>query len=83
MPEEFRPVTFRLQGRVKCSRIMEHHRTIRGKRDPLTGESVTESVNLGWFIHLEFEGGTYAFHFGPEMPTGIKEGDDVNVALWR
>lgn len=83
MPEPFKPVTFRLQGKVKCIRIMEHTRTIRGSRDPVTGGGSLETVNLGWFVHLEFDGGTYAFRWGPDRPEGIEEGDEVNVAIWK
>ena len=81
--EQLVPVTFRLKGKVRVSAIMEHHRTIRGRRNPVTGEASTESVNLGWWIHLEFEGGTYAFRYGPERPEGIQEGDEVTVAIWK
>jgi len=36
--------------------INEHHRTIRGRIDPASGRSVTEHINLGYFIHVEVEG---------------------------
>lgn len=82
MPEPFKPVTFRLQGRVPVVAVMEHFRTIRGRKNPITGAAETEQINLGWFIHLGFEGGTYAFHFGSEKPN-LEVGDEMNVALWR
>lgn len=76
-------MSFSLQGKVRVVNILEHHRTIRGKRDPVTGASLIESVNLGWFIHLEFDGGVYMFHNGTEKPEGIEVGDMVNVRIWK
>lgn len=75
--------TFSLKTRAKIVAIMEHNRTISGRRDPISGQTVTEHINLGWFIHLEFGGGTYAFGYGHEKPTGIAVGDVVNAGIWN
>lgn len=74
-------MSFKLEGNVKVLAIREHSRTIRGHKDPTSGASLLDSINLGWFIHLEFEGGVYAFRFGMDRPEGIVEGDTVLVTL--
>jgi hypothetical protein len=74
-------VPFHLSGPVRVAAIREHSRTIRGRKDPATGSATLENINLGWFLHLEFEGGIYAFRYGPEIPRGISEGDIVTVTL--
>jgi len=74
-----------IASRATIRSIHEHHRTIFGRRDPLTGGSTTESINLGWFVHLDFgpESGPISFCVGPEMPKGISVGDEVFFALFK
>lgn len=74
-------MSFSFAGKVPVVAIMEHSRTISGRKDPMTGQSIRENVNLGWFIHLGFEGGTYAFRYGHEKPEGIAEGDILDVTV--
>ena len=74
-------MAFRLSGRVPVVAIREHSRTIRGHKNPITGAAEMEHINLGWFIHLQFEGGIYSFHYGPDQPEGLAEGDTVTVTV--
>jgi len=76
-------MSFCLSGQVKVLAIREHSRTIRGHKDPTTGNALLDNINLGWFIHLEFEGGVYAFRFGTDPPLGIAEGDTVTVTVTK
>ena len=73
-PQGRTEMSFHLAGSVKVVAIREHSRTIRGHKDPTSGASLLDFINLGWFIHLEFDGGIYAFHYGTDKPTGITEG---------
>lgn len=70
---------FPLAIRATVVAIREHNRTIHGRRDPVTGASMIEKVNLGWFMHLDFGGGGGALSFpiGHERPTAISEGDSI------
>lgn len=62
--------------------VLEHHRTIRGRRD-VSGAVVTDSVNLGWFVHLTINGyGPFAFGGHPTRPT-VQVGDTILVTLER
>lgn len=61
---------------VRISNILEHHRTIRGGKDTL-GQVYTETVNLGWFLHLELSDGE---PFGVALGLGTDVGDlDLKV----
>ena len=61
---------------VRISNILEHHRTIRGGKDTL-GQVYTETVNLGWFLHLELPDGE---PFGVALGLGNAVGDlDVKI----
>lgn len=74
-------MSFRLSGPVKVVAIRKHSRTVRGHKDPVTGAALLENIELGWFLHLEFEGGIYAFHYGNDQPQGVAEGDTVTVTV--
>lgn len=44
--------------------VHEHSRTIRGRRDS-HGQAYTETISLGWFLHVDFDGdGTGEISFG-------------------
>jgi len=74
-----------LACRATVLAVREHSRTIHGRRDPATGAAVTEQVNLGYFLHLDFGsgGGPIAFGIGPDRPEGIVEGEAVVVRISR
>jgi hypothetical protein len=73
-------MTFSLQARAKVLAIREHTRTIHGRRDPASGQSVLEHINLGWFIHLDFGFGTpFAIGVGTDRPS-LTEGQ---IVIWR
>jgi len=62
-------MSFNLKAKAKVLAVREHTRTISGRRDPVTGAFITENVNLGWFIHLDFGFGVpFAVGVGPEKP---------------
>lgn len=68
---------------VKISNILEHHRTIRGGKDTL-GQMFTETVNLGWFLHLELPDGEpfgVALGLGNERPADVNIGDILLLSL--
>lgn len=68
---------------VRIANILEHHRTIHGGRDSL-GQVYTETVNLGWFLHLELHDGEpfgVALGLGNEQPKGIAIGDELWLRL--
>jgi len=69
---------------VRIANILEHHRTIRGGKDTL-GQVYTETVNLGWFLHLETADGE---PFGVALGLGndlhdldVKIGDHLMLSL--
>lgn len=72
---------YSLKGTVPVLAIREHTRTIRGRRNPTSGESIVENVSLGWFLHLQLDGGVFAFRHGPTPPEGIAEGDRIEITL--
>lgn len=72
--------TLPLSSRVRVDRVLKHSRTISGRRNPVTGASETTTVDLGWFLHLEFDGGIYAFGIGHDKPVGVEAGD---MLVWR
>ena len=76
-------MSFRLSGKVPVVAIREHSRTIRGYKNPVTGAAEMEHINLGWFLHLQFDGGIYAFHYGADKPEGLVEGDIVLVTVTK
>lgn len=75
----------RLVTFAHVTRVIEHTKTIRGRRDPVSGASVTESINLGWFIHLDFDDDSLAeisLGVGSDHP-GFAAGDRLRVTLER
>lgn len=73
-----------LAAKATIRGIHEHHRTIWGRRDPLTGGAVTEQISLGWFIHIDFgpESGPISFCVGPERPKDVVLGQEIVLALF-
>lgn len=69
--------------RARVSAVLDHKRTISGRRNPLDpSQSFTEQVSLGWFIHLDFgpDSGPIAFGVGREPPP-VEVGDYIIVSL--
>lgn len=60
----------------RVTAVLEHMRTISGKKDPITGGAVLEHINLGWFIHL----GEISFGVGMDKPD-VKVGDTLKIIL--
>lgn len=73
-----------LAAKATIRGVHEHHRTILGRRDPITGGASTDQISLGWFIHVDFgpESGPISFCVGPEMPKGIVIGQEIILALF-
>lgn len=69
---------------VRVANILEHHRTIRGGKDTL-GQIYTETVNLGWFLHLELRDGEplgVALGLGNDVSDlDLKVGDELLLSL--
>lgn len=68
---------------VRISAIMEHHRTIRGGKDSL-GQVYTETINLGYFLHLEMADGEpfgVAIGVGQERPPNLEVGETLLIRL--
>ena len=78
-------MTHIISTRATVKGVHEHSRTIMGRRDPLTGGATTESISLGWFIHLDFgpESGPLSFGVGPERPTQVSLGDEVILTIYK
>lgn len=73
-----------LQVPLKVVRVLEHSKVIHGRRDPISGALTTESVNLGYFLHLEFLSGEsfgVALGIGPDKPDDINPGDTLLFTL--
>lgn len=68
--------------KVRVTAILEHSRTIRGRRDSL-GQATTETVNLGWFLHLSLNDEVFgiALGLGSEKPDDISVGDELTLTL--
>ena len=73
---------FFLSFRAPIIAIQEHHRTIRGRRDPASGQALIEHINLGWFIHLDFNGTPISFSTGHERPP-LEVGNSIIVQLLK
>lgn len=77
-------MSFALRTKAKIVNVLEHHRTIRGRRDA-QGHAFTESVNLGWFLHIDFDGDGIAstsFGVGTEKPD-LKPGDEIEILFLK
>ena len=72
-------MTFRMRTRCQVIGIHEHFRNIGGRKNS-RGESVIETISLGWFIHLNLDEGGIAFGFGPDQPS-LAEGDTIELTL--
>jgi hypothetical protein len=73
-----------LAARAQVIGIHEHKRTTSARKNPLDPQVVvTETVSLGYFMHLDFgpESGPISFGVGPEVPRGLKAGQTVIVAI--
>ncbi|HEY0723357.1 MAG TPA: hypothetical protein VGD41_05120 [Pyrinomonadaceae bacterium] len=77
MNEAFTP--FRLRTRCRVIGVHEHFRNIAGRKNSL-GESVIETISLGWFIHLDLDDGGIAFGYGPDRPP-IDAGDTIELSF--
>ncbi len=70
-------MAFKLTGATKVTAVHEHFRTVYGRREPATGKSFEESINLGYFIHTDLD---LSFGAGAEKPD-VKEGDTLKITL--
>src|SRR5262245_60511154 len=70
---------FRMRTRCKVVGVHEHFRNIPGRKNSL-GQSVIESISLGWFIHLDLDEGGIAFGYGPDRPP-VDLGDTIELIL--
>lgn len=75
--------SFALVGRTRVLAVREHFRTISGRKDPVSGQTLLENIKLGWFIHLEFENtGPIAVGVGHDRPS-LAAGDVLRFQLTK
>src|SRR5262245_43670662 len=75
---------FAVRTAVKVTGVHEHIKTIRGRRDS-GGNPFTESMSLGWFLHVDFDGdgtGEISFGVGPDRPP-VDTGDMLEITIVR
>lgn len=78
-------MSFHLSTFVRVVGVHEHHRTVSGRKNEL-GQTVMNTISLGWFLHLDFDGdgiGEISVGVGPLCPQGISVGDQVCMSLTR
>lgn len=69
-------MTFSVSTLKRVTAVLEHTRTIQGKKDPVSGHAILEHVNLGWFIHL----GETSYGVGQDRPE-VEAGDTIELIL--
>lgn len=70
-----------LAFRITVTGIYEHLRTVRGRKDPVSGAAVTEQISLGWFIHTDLDAGGISFCVGSERPADVAIGDTLILTM--
>lgn len=61
--------------------VREHTRTIRGRKDLVSGSAIMDHVSLGWFVVTDLDEGGIGFCVGPTMPTDVKVGDTLIITM--
>lgn len=64
--------------RTKVAKLQELTENLRGYKNKVTGETVIETKNLGWFVR--FEGSQEWLFAGTEKPD-VSVGDEVSISI--
>lgn len=73
-------MSFSIKSSCKVTALLEHSRTVMGRKDPVTGASIIENINIGWFIHTDLGDGI-SFGIGLDKPESLTVGDTLEVVL--